>query len=447
MKITVVGLGKLGSPLAAVLANGGHEVIGVDIEPRAVALLAAGQAPVVEPGLQAMIDANRARLSATTDIAEAVAHSDATYVIVPTPTAADGTFTNEFVLRAVERVGVGLARSERYHVVNITSTVMPGSTGGAIAHSLEATSGRVVGHDVGLCYGPEFIALGSVIHDMLHPDVVLIGESDPRAGQVMADIALSVVAGTPAVRRMNLVNAEMVKISINTYVTTKISFSNMLADLCERIPGADVDVVTDAMGHDVRVGHRYLRGATGYGGPCFPRDNVAFAALANTVGANASLAQATHSTNLYQVDRLETLVRRVMVDGIVGVLGLAYKPATSVIEQSQGVGLALKLSGTNSVVVHDPLAGPAARTAIGDQVEVIDDLRTIVSAADTIVITTPDPVYRDALPALFASVATPPRCVVDCWRLFRPGQLAGARLVHLGRVDDPTPAAAATATV
>ena len=174
---------------------------------------------------------------------------------------------------------------------------MPGSTGGTLLPALEEHSGKKCGTDFGLCYNPEFIALGSVIRDMLNPDMILIGESDARSGEILEELYQGVCESNPRIQRMNFVNAELTKLSVNTFVTTKISYANMLAQVCETLPGADVDVVTSAIGCDTRIGQKYLKGALGYGGPCFPRDNVAFSALARANGAPALLAEATDQLN------------------------------------------------------------------------------------------------------------------------------------------------------
>ena len=173
-------------------------------------------------------------------------------------------------------------------MVNITSTVMPGSTGGEIRAGARGDLGPDVGKDLGLCYNPEFIALGSVVRDMLLPDVILIGESDPQGRRRARGHLRSSCDNKPTVQRMNFINAELAKISVNAFVTTKISYANMLADICDRLPGADVDVVTNAIGRGQP--HRQevpARGALGYGGPCFPRDNVAFSHLRASIGAHA----------------------------------------------------------------------------------------------------------------------------------------------------------------
>ena len=182
LRISVIGLGKLGAPMLAVLADKGYEVVGVDLDPAVVASVNAGRAPVAEPGLQERMDANRSRMRATTDVADAVRDTDLTFMIVPTPSADDHTFLNDYVVAALKDVGAALRDKSGYHNVVCTSTVMPGATGAVLRPVLEEASGRTVGDTLGLCYNPEFIALGTVVRDMLHPDMVLIGESDDRAG-------------------------------------------------------------------------------------------------------------------------------------------------------------------------------------------------------------------------------------------------------------------------
>ena len=273
-------------------------MFGVDTRADIVASVNHGQSPVEEPGLADLIAANRSRLRATTDAGAATAETDVTFIIVPTPSTPSGAFSNHLLLDVITAVGAGLRRHARYHVITVTSTVMPTSMDTEIRPAVERASGRRVGDNVGLCYNPEFIALGSVIRDMTHPDLLLIGESDPRAGDVLEAVHRTFVSATSDIRRMNQVNAEVAKLAVNTFVTTKISYANMLAELCERVPGGDVDVVTGAIGVDRRIGHRFLKGEVGYGGPCFPRDNAAFAAAALRVGAHVELALATDAVNL-----------------------------------------------------------------------------------------------------------------------------------------------------
>ena len=434
MKISVVGLGKLGSPLAAVFASKGFTVVGTDLNPTFVDAINRGDAPVDEPRLHELIDANRERLRATMDLASAVEDTDATFIIVPTPSDETGRFQNGFILNSMEGIGTGLRRKAGYHVVVVTSTVMPGSTGGEIRAALEVASGRTVGPQLGLCYNPEFIALGSVVRDMLSPDLILIGESDPKAGETLERIYQQSCDNKPAVRRMNFVNAELTKISVNTFVTTKISYANMLADICDRIPEADVDVVTQAVGSDSRIGAKYLRGAIGFGGPCFPRDNIAFAALARSVGARAELAEATDTVNRYQVERvLGAIAARMPQGGSVGILGLSYKPDTAVIEQSQGVTLASRLLEDGYPVVgFDPKALSSAQASLSKPLIAAESAADCVRRSTLVVVMTPWPEFRSISPDAFTR--TPRMTVIDCWRLFAREEVGRvADLVYLGQ--------------
>jgi UDPglucose 6-dehydrogenase len=418
MKLSIIGLGKLGAPMAAVMAHKGHTVVGVDINPGYVAAIQQGRAPVEETGLAEMIQANSTRLSATTDCEDAVLQTQITFIIVPTPSGSDGTFALRYVLSAAEKIGAALRRKNSWHLVVLSSTVMPGSTGGQLLRLLEETSGKRCGADFGLCYNPEFIALGSVIRDMLNPDMILIGESDPRSGDLLESLYQGVCESNPRIQRMNFVNAELTKLSVNTFVTTKISYANMLAQVCETLPGADVDVVTSAIGCDSRIGRKYLKGALGYGGPCFPRDNVAFSALARANGVPALLAEATDQMNRRQVPRLaDWVLSRLPQDGMAGILGLAYKPETEVIEESQGLQLAKRLLAAGAaVVVYDPAAMANARTELNGNVRFAASAAECARQSDVLAITTP---WREFSNLSVGDLKLNPRkpFVLDCWRI------------------------------
>jgi UDPglucose 6-dehydrogenase len=437
----VIGLGKLGAPMAACFANRGFTVIGADVNPVFVEAVNEGRPPVFEPELADRLATARAYLSATTDTGATVTQTDATFIVVPTPSDENGGFSLRYVLPACKQIGHALRNKSGYHLVVLTSTVMPGATGGQVRAALEETSGKRCGEDFGLCYSPEFIALGSAIRDFLNPDFLLIGECDSQAGDALVEIYGRVVENDASVARMNFVNAELAKLSVNTFITTKIAFANMLARVCERMPGADVDVVTSALGRDSRIGSKYLRGAISYGGPCFPRDTVAFAALANGVGAPAHVAEATDRLNRDGILRLADRAREHLPPGgTVAVLGLSYKPNTDVIEESPGLLLTRALTEADAdVVVYDPVALPAVERALGTSVAYAESSAEAVRRADVVVLATAWNEFRELQPEQFGREGEP-RTVIDCWRVLPADRFADVtRYIALGEgAHEPT---------
>lgn len=417
-RVSVIGLGKLGLPISACLAARGFIVWGVDTDARKVESVQQRQAVLYEPGLEAMLRDSGPRLNATTDLSLAVRETDLSMLIVPTPSEADGSFSLRHILPACRAMGQAIRGKTTYHLVVITSTVMPGATGSVIREAIEEASGMPCGERWGLCYSPEFVALGSVIKDFLNPDFVLIGQHDPRSGDGLEALYRKLHRDTVPASRLSLVNAELAKIAVNTFITTKITFANMLAGICQNLPGGNVDEVTQAIGLDSRIGRKYLKGAIGYGGPCFPRDNRAMAALAHEVQASATLAESVDRENRRNVAGLATLVHRHLPrSGRVGILGLAYKPDTDVVEQSQGVLLARTLADENvPVVVYDPAAMNNARAFLANDVTYASTGRECVSSTDVVVLVTPWTEFRGLdEEALHRSGS--PRVVIDCWRI------------------------------
>jgi UDPglucose 6-dehydrogenase len=416
MRYSVVGLGKLGASMAAAIASRGFSVVGVDVVNQSVEKLNAGISPIQETNLQELITANHERLRATTSHEEAIQASDITFVIVPTPSDDRGAFSLQYAQWAFREIGRALATKDAYHLVVLTSTVLPGSTRYGLLPVLEQESGRRCGKEFGLCYSPEFIALGTVIRDFLNPDFTLVGELDERSGSVLEAAYASILANNAPCKRMSLENAELSKIAVNTFVTMKITYANMLADLCERIPGGDVDVVSDAIGADSRIGRKYLTGALGYGGPCFPRDNVAMSFLARALGTQADLAEVTDARNRALAESVLTKIQPYIAKGTtVAVLGLAYKPASVVVDESQGIYLAQAISRAGArVVAYDPLATETARSVL-NEVVILDSLEQCLAQADVVLITTPDPAFRDLTAEDFL-VGRDRATVVDFWR-------------------------------
>jgi UDPglucose 6-dehydrogenase len=427
-KVTVVGLGRLGLPLAALLADSGCWVTGVDNDPAVAHDVGLYTAHFYEPGLQDLLDGLLlGRLQATTSVASAVYAADIAIVLVPTPSFDNGNFSNRHVLDVCKGIGEALQEQDGFFTVIISSTVMPGSCDGPIKEMLEETSRKQCGGDFGLCYVPEFVRLGSVIQDMKTPDFVMIGASDPKSARITDGLFArlrDVTWDKYAVRRTSLINAEIAKLYFNAYMVTKIALANEIGEMCEQYAGADVDAVTGIVQFDRRIGVSF-RAATHAAGPCFARDCRALDA------AFASSASLVHAVDVSNYGYAQRLCARVLWeaasfdDPSVAILGLAYKTDTPVTEGSFAMMLIDYLGSDVRVAAYDPLVDIVQSEACAEDA---------ILNADVVVLTLP---YMD-----FAFLAfRPGQTVIDCWRLiddFRAERMreAGVKVVQLGRNRD-----------
>lgn len=417
--ISVVGLGKLGACAASCFAYKGFQTIGVDIDQALVDSINRGIAPVPEPKLQDLINQARDNLRATRDYRLAFEESDITFLLVPTPSKKNGQFSNRYIKSALTGLSLAFKSSlKKYHLFVITSTVSPGSSQGELIPLIEAVSGKKLNRDFGFCYNPEFIALGSVIDDTMNPDMVLIGKSNSRAGDQLESIYRELCENDPHIARMSIISAEITKISLNAYVTMKISFANTLANISEKIPGTEIDKITSALGADNRISPYYLKGGPAYGGPCFPRDNLAFAEFMDRFGMEAKLATATHEVNKYQIHHLKNKIMATIgktQNQALSILGLTYKPDTPVMEESPAMPIIKELLNTGcDVIVYDPLGMDNARAIFGDDISYAKSIKECLSNSSLCIITTNDKAFVNMDVEIFKGK---PITVIDCWRI------------------------------
>lgn len=429
--VSIVGLGKLGAPIAACIAASGIRTFGADIDEQVVQLVNCGIPPVQEAGLLDKLAETRGMLTATTNTGWAVSQSDLTIVLTPTPSKLSGEFSLEYILPVCEDIGCALSIKDRWHLVEIMSTVMPGDCESSVRTTLEKFSGKRCAVDFGLCYSPEFVALGTVIRDFLNPDFVLIGESDERSGQFVEKVYGEVYENNPPFVRMALVNAELMKLALNAFMTTKITYANLLAKLCELLPGADVDVVTQALGFDSRIAPKYFKGALGYGGPCFPRDSVALAALARRLDVDPGLPQEVDRLNCAEPARVVELVRGKLGKGDhVGVLGLTYKPGTSVTEESQALAIARGLAASgHKVIAFDPMGMEIACKDLPG-VDLVNSVCQLVERSQVIVLMVPWPEFKQ-----LEDMSLKGKIIIDCWRMLDVDKI-DAEYVAIGRFHE-----------
>lgn len=407
MRASVIGLGKLGLPWACVLGEAGHDVIGVDRDEDTVKKLQTNYCPINEPGLSELLF-NRTRLSFTTDTHQAVADSDITFIIVPTPSLPNThEFSNEYVLQAIKEIGSAISDKRSEHTVVVTSTVMPGASENVLIPALEEAVGRKIGEELNYAYSPEFIALGSVVNDMKNPDFVLIGEANQRAADVLDVIYRSYLNDDVELVHMNVINAEITKIALNCFLTMKISFANMVSEFCEQWPGGNAQTVCKAIGKDSRIGLKYIAPGTAVGGPCLPRDLKALDYAMGQKSVEDELVEAAISVNDRQSARIRSIIDK-YAPKTVGILGTAYKAGTHITEGSPGLTLCKNLGSKYIILCYDS-------QAVG-----WNDLDKVIEQVDLAVIMTAAPE--------FTSFDFGDTVVIDPWDIAK----IGSNIVRLG---------------
>lgn len=361
MRCTVFGTGYLGATHAAGMAELGHEVLGVDIDPGKVAKLAAGDLPFYEPGLPKMLSDNltAGRVRFTTDYDEAAEFADVHFLAVGTPQK-KGDYGAD--LRHVHAVIDTLVPRLRRSAVIVGKSTVPVGTAADLAERARPLA--VDGVDVEIAWNPEFLREGFAVYDTLHPDRIVLGvqEDSTRAEPAIRDLCAAMLDDGVPFLVTDLHTAELVKVSANAFLATKISFINAISEVCEAV-GADVAVLADALGHDPRIGRRFLNAGLGFGGGCLPKDMRAFMARAGELGASEAL------TFLREVDNINMRRRTRMVElattacggsllgANIAVLGAAFKPDSDDVRDSPALNVAgmLQLNGA-TVNVYDPRA-------------------------------------------------------------------------------------------
>lgn len=410
LDISVFGLGKVGLTLAACLASAGHRVIGVDVSPQLVASINDKTIRSDEPGVRDRI-LSSLELMATMNFEEAIQKTCLSFIIVSTPSNSFGGFSLRFVLEACRSIGKAIKNKKGSHVVSLVSTVLPGSSDQLIIPELEKFSGREIGYGLGYCYNPSFIALGEVVKGIECPDYILIGESDAASGDLVLAAHQSMISPHTPIERMHPIEAEIAKLASNTHETMRVSFANMLMAACSEIPDANVDRITEALSH--RMGKRFFKGAIPFGGPCWPRDNKALSTFLDAIGVPSRMPS---NVDLFNEEHGAYILRKILEvskpDNKIGILGLAYKPGTSLIERSYGVDLIQWLiAERRQIVAWDPMAVPEVNKVFNNQIVYAESGTQCLEESSILVIINP----LKELDSINWSKAKD-KTVIDCWR-------------------------------
>jgi len=344
VKISIFGLGYVGSVSAACLAALGHEVIGVDVNPMKVAMINGGQSPVIEAELDALIaeGVKTGRLQADTDANEAVAASEVSLICVGTPSNDNGDLNLTYVERVCREIGRALAEKSNYHVVVVRSTLLPGSTEGKVIPLLEESSGRQAGRDFGVSFNPEFLREGTAVHDFYHPPFTLVGQYDGRGAEIAAALYTGIDAPLMIVP---LKVAEMVKYANNAFHALKVAFANEIGNICKR-QEIDSHQVMDifCLDEKLNLSAHYLKPGFAFGGSCLPKDLRALLYHAHRLDLSVPVLEAILPSNDLQIKQGFELIKKTGKKKV-GVLGFSFKAGTDDLRESPVVELIEMLIG------------------------------------------------------------------------------------------------------
>jgi UDPglucose 6-dehydrogenase/GDP-mannose 6-dehydrogenase len=425
MRVAVVGAGYVGLVSGVCLAETGHEVVCVDLNPARVAKILRGEPPIHEAGLEPLLRAHLGtRFRATQNLESAVRSSDLTLIAVGT--SFDGTRIDlTHVRKAAEQIGLALRERADYHVVVVKSTVVPGTTDSVVRPLLERASGKRAGHDFGVGMNPEFLTEGQAVRDFLEPDRLVLGAEDDR---VLAALE-ALYAAFPEVPkiRTNPRTAEMIKYASNALLATAISFSNEIANLCAALGQVDaVEVMkglhaSNYLSVTAPDGARreapitsFLFPGCGFGGSCLPKDVSALAAHGEAAGVPMRLLRAIMTVNQEQARELLRQLERhfsALAGLRVAVVGLAFKPDTDDVRESPAFPIIRLLLERQAVVTaYDPVAMPPAREVLGDAIGYADSLESCLADVDAVVLVTRWKQF-EVVPSLLRAMASPPLLV------------------------------------
>ncbi|CAB4947286.1 MAG: nucleotide sugar dehydrogenase [Actinobacteria bacterium] len=434
LKVSVIGTGYLGATHAACMSSLGFEVIGVDVDAAKIELLTAGRVPFYEPGLEDLLQKEIAsgRLTFSTDF-KAIADADVHFICVGTPQREDSLAAD---LKYVDAALDAVAAVCKPGSLVVGKSTVPVGTAARLRERLLKINPKV-----DLAWNPEFLREGFAVEDTLHPNRLVVGVTNDAAEETLKEIYKSNLADNTPWVRADLPTSELVKVAANSFLATKISFINAMAEVCEAA-GGDVTVLAKAIGYDPRIGNRFLQAGIGFGGGCLPKDIRAFMARAGELGADQALEflREIDSINLRARQRVIELVRKDLSDNLSGkkiaVLGAAFKPDSDDVRDSPALDIAAQIAASGAIVtIHDPKAiAPAKKRfpALG----FAEDIEVALSGADLVLHLTEWKIYRELDPAKMAKLVANPIIIDGRNALDREAWIAaGWKFRALGRAN------------
>jgi len=425
--ISVLGIGYVGLCTAVGFASKGYTVIASTHNAEKAAKINKGIPPFHEPNLKKLLketvqDGHLKCLINQTE--KAVLETDLTFNAVGTPSRPDGSIDLRFIEKSTHEMGKALNQKSTYHVVIVKSTVVPGTTQDIVKPILENESKKKCGSDFGLCMNPEFLRQGSAFEDTMHTDRIVIGEYDKRSGDALERLYKDFYGkNIPPTIRTTLSTAELIKYASNSLLATKISFINTMANLCEKILGADVKIVAGAMGLDKRIGPLFLNAGLGYGGSCFPKDVKALIAHSKNLGYRLELLEAVESINKTQPLKAVQFCKELLGNlkgKCVAILGLAFKADTDDMREARAIPIINQLlkEGAN-VTAYDPVATDVAKSIFQNKIRYAPSAIECLKNSDAAILVTEWEEFKKLTPDDFTKNMKQP-ILIDGRRIYTP---------------------------
>ncbi|MCS7142282.1 MAG: UDP-glucose/GDP-mannose dehydrogenase family protein [Aigarchaeota archaeon] len=435
----VLGLGYVGLVTAACLSSRGIRTFCYDVDVEKLRSLRRGLSPIFEPGLKEMIRdvVDSGTLIVTDSLDDVIRNTSIAFITVGTPSSPDGQVDLSYIRAVSENIGAALRGRPDGYLVVVKSTVPPGTTAGVIKPVIEGGSGRSCGRGFSLCVNPEFLREGNAVYDTLNPDRIVIGEVDPGSSRPLIELYTKFYGERrPPTLITNHVNAELIKYTNNLFLAMRVSAINMIANVCQRIPGADVTVVAEGVGMDRRIGPHFLRAGLGWGGSCWPKDLRGLRYLARSLNVEVPLIDATIEVNEQQpllAVKMASEMLGTLRGKRVAVLGLSFKPGTDDIREATSLKLIRHLLESGATVVaYDPAAMENARRVLGNSITFARSPRDCLDGADCCILVTEWEEFKSLTPLDFAGRMRFP-LLIDGRRVYDPTVFSkGLRYVAVG---------------
>ena len=400
MKISIIGLGFVGLSFAAVLGSKNFSVLGIDNDPKKIIKIQNNEIPFYEPKLKKFLNsAQKKSLTVSDDLEFAVRSSDLIFITVSTPSLTNGEINLKFIKNVITKIGKTLKKTKNKPLIIVKSTVIPETSETVLLPLLEKFSQKSNGKGFGFLTNPEFLREGRAIDDTLNPHIIVLGGKKNNYMKKLSKFYSILYKKTTPIIITNYSNAELIKYANNSFLATKISFVNQLANICQKIPNSDVDIVATAIGIDPRIGNQFLNAGPGFGGSCLPKDLNALINFSDKIGYKNTFLNAVKTTNVQQAKKILYLLESILgnlKNKKITILGVSFKENSDDIRESVSIKLIRLLLQKNiKISAHDPKALLNIKKIFKDKITYSNTISESLHLSDCAIIMTPWNEYRD----------------------------------------------------